>query len=624
MQLQLEEKNAAAAIFSWREDAVELLRDARASVVAEWHQYGTREQAVDDLAAYLLTAWTQSGETTASLLMISDEEEDEAALLLQKCTASDPRAGQLRLARLVAESAAAEVFADVPARSYDDVLAANEPDLDAETEAKIDAALAWIDAANANLAAQRTAAWHNARTQLFSASTIHKLLSTPAQYNSLIYEKCLAMRQRRRRAAAVVEDTDDDKKVACAAVVASMDISSNMQQQPMEDAGPRPLRYKPRAPDAAPMTRRAAAAENDEAAWTKPVFRRVLDARNWGTKMEPLSAAYYCYRNRSAAGVEPELRTDLGCLEHRVHAFLGASPDGVVVGPRGHPRRGCNVEIKNIVDREITGDPKPEHYAQFQLQMEVCDLLRTDFLETRFCEYEFPEDYFLRQQLRPDLPHGLVLHFAPPGGSGGCCCVWGGDEDDEAAAAAAAPPPPKAEWAYSRPGQALCTREQVDAWIAAERAARSSSSLELDETAYWVLEEYSCVRSDRNREWFATVLPTLAEAWRTVERECESGFEHRAPAAARRAAAAASMWDNEDDEFVVVASAEPAGVVPPPLSTTSSALFENEDIYLPPPPPPSESPPQQQQQQRKKRKRRGGAQEDDDMLLLMAMMGEDE
>jgi hypothetical protein len=575
-----------AAIFAWREDAAQLLHDARESVVAEWHQYGTREQAVEDLTAYLLAAWTQAGETTASLLLPPPSpvvHEDDAATRAALAAISDPRAGQLWLARLVAESAAAEVLAAVPARSYDDVPAAMEPDLDAETEARIEAALAWIDAANATLAGQRTAAWHQARAQLFSASTIHKLLSTPAQFNALVYEKCLAMWRRARQGEKQQQQQQQD--VGGGVVVA---MPPPPPPPPEDDAGPRPLRYKPRASGAAPMQRIITTGTGDDGdeCWTPPVFRRVLDARNWGTKMEPLSAAFYCYRNRSAAGIEPELRTDLGCLPHRTHAFLGASPDGVVVGPRGHPRRGCNVEIKNIVDRPITGDPKPEHYAQFQLQMEVCDLPRTDFLETRFCEYEFPEDYFLRQRLRPDLPHGLVLHFAPPGGGGGgwrrgASCAWG-DEDEDVSAVAVVQP--KAEWAYSRPGQLLRTREEVDAWIAEECLARRG--LELDETAYWVLEEYSCVRSDRNHEWFAAVLPTLASAWCTVERESAAGFEHRAPAARRGGTkAAASIWGADDEEEecgggggILEDAAAPDNVAPPII--VDEDQYQNEDIIL--------------------------------------------
>ena len=54
------------------------------------------------------------------------------------------------------------------------------------------------------------------------------------------------------------------------------------------------------------------------------------------------------------------------------------------------------LEIKNIVNREITGIPKKEYWVQMQLQMEVCNLPECDFLETRFKEYEDERGAFLK------------------------------------------------------------------------------------------------------------------------------------------------------------------------------------------------------------------------------------
>ena len=51
------------------------------------------------------------------------------------------------------------------------------------------------------------------------------------------------------------------------------------------------------------------------------------------------------------------------------------------------------LEIKNIVNRDITGIPKMEYWIQMQIQMETCDLNECDFLETRFIEYENYEDF---------------------------------------------------------------------------------------------------------------------------------------------------------------------------------------------------------------------------------------
>ena len=51
------------------------------------------------------------------------------------------------------------------------------------------------------------------------------------------------------------------------------------------------------------------------------------------------------------------------------------------------------LEIKNIVNREINGNPKKIYWIQMQLQMEVCNLNECDFLECRFKEYESEEEF---------------------------------------------------------------------------------------------------------------------------------------------------------------------------------------------------------------------------------------
>lgn len=436
------------------DDVAQWVHSCRSDVVGQWHQVDPCSALIEDIVSYLLDAWYTAGETTQHLLgepEVDEDDKDGADETEDAATTTsavpengdgddgerrdlrrrrDRTEGQVELATVLAKWIVGVEFADVPPRScrYEqqqqqqhqkekaDEVANREAD---NEDATITLALQRIDDANRELAAQRTAAWHHTRSQIFSAAPLSKLLSTPAQYNALVYEKCSA------RAAAI-------KNMEHQVSASSSADTTTTATTTIIDMGPRKLRYRDRAPDATPMCRLLKRKRGDnhddndagggleddleddhEDEWTAPVFRRVQDARNWGTKMEPMSAALYCHRNGGAEGNAPQLRTDLGCLRHREHAFLGASPDGVVVGPPGHPKRGYNVEIKNIVDRPITGDPKVEYYVQFQAQMEVCDLPHTDFLETKFSEYEFADDYFLRQRLRPDLPHGIVLHFWP-------------------------------------------------------------------------------------------------------------------------------------------------------------------------------------------------------------------
>ena len=82
---------------------------------------------------------------------------------------------------------------------------------------------------------------------------------------------------------------------------------------------------------------------------------------HWGNKYEPVSRMVYehMYKTRVA---------DFGCLQHDKYPFLGASPDGINVDPESQ-RYGRMLEIKNVVNRDITGIPKKEYWIQMQLRM---------------------------------------------------------------------------------------------------------------------------------------------------------------------------------------------------------------------------------------------------------------
>ena len=72
---------------------------------------------------------------------------------------------------------------------------------------------------------------------------------------------------------------------------------------------------------------------------------------------------------------------------HRSIPYLATSPDGINTNKKSD-LYGRMLEVKNIVNREITGIPKHEYWVQMQFQMEVCELEECDFLETRFVEYD--------------------------------------------------------------------------------------------------------------------------------------------------------------------------------------------------------------------------------------------
>ena len=210
---------------------------------------------------------------------------------------------------------------------------------------------------------------------------------------------------------------------------------------------------------------------------------------HWGQKYEPVSRMIYehLYKTRVA---------DFGCLQHDAHLFLGASPDGINVDPASQ-RYGRMLEIKNIVNRDITGIPKKEYWIQMQLQMETADLNECDFLETQFSE---DDDEGNDEVKHTDaLMTGTILYFMKDG---------------------------RPHYEYEPIGT---TRAESEAWFT-DAMERNQAHMWM-KTIHWRLEKMSCVLVLRNQLWFQHAIKVLDEMWQTIvkERSNPQGCEHRAP-----------------------------------------------------------------------------------------------
>lgn len=202
---------------------------------------------------------------------------------------------------------------------------------------------------------------------------------------------------------------------------------------------------------------------------------------HWGQKYESLSVKLYesIYKTKVS---------DFGCIPHKTIGFLAASPDGINTLESSW-RYGRMLEVKNIVNREITGIPKLEYWVQMQLQMEVCDLNECDFLETRFTEYPDEEAY----NTCPSLQKGMMMLF------------------------------------MNKHGQPLYELVGGNPANNAEEIMEKNKELTWVKNIYWKLDQISCVLVLRNKSWFAAALPQLVELWKTIESEKKTGFKHRAP-----------------------------------------------------------------------------------------------
>ena len=218
---------------------------------------------------------------------------------------------------------------------------------------------------------------------------------------------------------------------------------------------------------------------------------------HWGQKYEPLSVQVYEYIYNTKVA-------DFGCIQHNTYKFLGASPDGINVKQES-PLYGRMLEIKNIVNREITGIPKKEYWIQTQLQMEVCDLDECDFLETKFTEYknfkEFCDDG--QEKTLKDEFKGVIMYFTTKEG--------------------------KPFYIY-KPLKITCYTD-IDNWE--EEMIEKYESEEYNmlwiTNHYWKLEKLSCVLILRNKKWFQDNIEQLGKVWDIILKERETGYEHRAP-----------------------------------------------------------------------------------------------
>jgi len=241
-------------------------------------------------------------------------------------------------------------------------------------------------------------------------------------------------------------------------------------------------------------------------------YVNTLSPLHWGQKYEPVSSMLY--EKHFDTTVE-----DFGCIQHPQYTFIGASPDGINVNPYSK-RYGRMLEIKNIVNREIDGNPSKQYWIQMQIQLETCGLDYCDFLETRIKEFEKEEEFYESTKEK-----GVILHFverisigAPP--------PTDSPSDENTGHVLAQQYSGKPKYVYM-PLDLPLDKESVDQWIETTRA-KMRRSWSLYSPIFWYLDELSLVVVERNREWFKAAIPKIEETWETILKERETGYEHRA------------------------------------------------------------------------------------------------
>ena len=315
---------------------------------------------------------------------------------------------------------------------------------------------------------QRTAGWYIFRNKLITASAAWKVFKSESCKNQLIYEKCKPL-------AVNITGNHDD-----------IDDIENEKGQG-QDKGQVVI---------------------------EKTYVNTNSPLHWGQKYEKLSVMLYEKRNNTKVG-------EFGCIKHPKYEFLGASPDGINIDPDS-PLYGRMLEIKNIVNREITGTPIEEYWIQTQLQMQVCDCDECDFLETCFKEYE-DEAAFLHDS-SSDIDaefyltsaktlKGVIAYFMKDG---------------------------KPFYEYA---PLYLTRIEYDKWC--EEIIDKNAGITWLKNIYWYLNQYSCVLVRKNDIWFEEAIKKIENVWNIILTERETGYEHRAPK--KRTPKKKTIVDNNND-----------------------------------------------------------------------------
>jgi putative phage-type endonuclease len=226
------------------------------------------------------------------------------------------------------------------------------------------------------------------------------------------------------------------------------------------------------------------------------------NSMDWGNFYEPISIQVYEHLYNTSV-------KDFGCIQHPDFKFIGASPDGINVDIKSK-KFGRLIEIKNIVNREITDQPKEEYWTQMQLQMETCNLDECDFVETRFKEIETYGDFYTFVLTETHFCKGIILSFVNRNYT-----LYDHQTVEK-----------KTEsFIIYNDGENISS-ETIDDWITAKKETNKSQYL-LVSIRYWYLDEFSCLLVKRNPYWFQSAVRKINSTWEIIQQEKITGYEHR-------------------------------------------------------------------------------------------------
>lgn len=227
----------------------------------------------------------------------------------------------------------------------------------------------------------------------------------------------------------------------------------------------------------------------------------------WGVKYEDVAVRLYELRNKTKV-------YEFGVLKHPKYPFLGASPDGITP-------KGIMLEIKCPYSRKITGIVPRHYWIQIQGQLEVCDLSYCDFLECKIVEYSSIDEYIedteknppfmkfdVNETLQEKYENNRVFLRTKKGLEKGAVITYNTPEGEN-------------KYFHSELG---VSKEEFDEWHELIKQKVPNDWIER-RISFWKFDFISCVRVERDFNWFNEALPKLQETWNQVEHYKKVGCE---------------------------------------------------------------------------------------------------
>ena len=256
----------------------------------------------------------------------------------------------------------------------------------------------------------------------------------------------------------------------------------------------------------------------DTSAWKPPAACLI------GIKYEEVATRIYAARNSTTI-------EEYGCIRHPTIPCVGASPDGIS-SEANEEFAGRMLEIKCPYSREITGHPPFHYWIQVQVQLEVCNLEKCDFLECTIKELDSEEEFFNGGfAAKGEKEHGIIITYS---------------EDD------------KDKFIYSPIATTDEERESLKVWLDLElnkeylksKAAMNEydSDDESVKVSYWYLEVYSQTLIHRSHEWWKFFgHPWIVEFWGEVQAEKSKLISGTVTSEVKKKPAAVCMIMSDDE-----------------------------------------------------------------------------